>query len=128
MKGAGSNLSKGGPLRSTKRSEERLFSRSPLRVLLSVSLPSSAASELSAVGSLSPAAVPAAVVVSVVPKLASAEELASYCSSDSFVFDFFVNPKFASRFPCFLLDMTAKHVTRNCPGPAALRCLILSDV
>ena len=92
--------------------------------------PSSAASELSAVGGLLPAAVPAsaAVVVSVVPKLASAEELASCCSSESFVFDFFVNPKFASRFPCFLLDMTAKHVIRNCPGPAALRCLILSDV
>ena len=35
MKGAGSNLSKVGPLRSTKRSEERLFSRS---LLLSVSL------------------------------------------------------------------------------------------
>jgi hypothetical protein len=64
--------------------------------------PSSAASEQSAVGGLTPAAVPSAVVVSVVPKLASAEELASCCSSESFVFDFFVNPKFASRFPCFI--------------------------
>ena len=38
MKGAGSNLSKGSPLRSTKRHDERLFSHSLLQVLLSVSL------------------------------------------------------------------------------------------
>lgn len=38
MKGVGSNLSSGGPLRSTKRSDERLASRNLLRVLLSVSL------------------------------------------------------------------------------------------
>ena len=37
MKGVGSNLSNGGPLRSTKSSDERLASRSLLRVLLSVS-------------------------------------------------------------------------------------------
>ena len=35
----------------------------------------------------------------------SAEEPASCCSTESFVFHFLVNPKCASRFACLLLDM-----------------------
>ena len=56
------------------------------------------------VGGLSQAAgfpAGAAVVSVALKKASSAEELAS-CS---FVFDFLVNPKCASRFACLLLDM-----------------------
>ena len=60
------------------------------------------------VGGLSQAAgfpAGAAVVSVALKKASSAKELASCCSTESFVFDFLVNPKCASRYACLLLDI-----------------------
>ena len=47
----------------------------------------------------------AAVELVALKKASSAEEPASCCSSESFFFNFLVNPKCASRFACLLLNM-----------------------